>query len=79
MNQTNLNKSPLRKPLLYTGIMVLALSTSACGTMSTRGKNTAIGAGIGAVTGAVLTGGSSIGTVGGAAIGGVIGNQIHKR
>ena len=79
MNQTNLNQTPLRKPLLYASILVLALSTSACGTMSTRGKNTAIGAGIGAVTGAVLTGGSSIGTVGGAAIGGVIGNQIHKR
>lgn len=47
--------------------------------MSTRGKNTAIGAGIGAVGGAVLTGGSALGTVGGAAVGGFIGNQIHKR
>ena len=45
--------------------------------MSTRDKNTAIGAGIGAVGGAVLTGGSALGTVGGAAVGGVIGNQIN--
>ncbi len=65
--------------LTYAVILLLALSSSACGSMSTRGKSTAIGAGIGAVTGAVLTGGSSVGTVGGAAIGGVIGNQIHKK
>ena len=55
-----------------------ALSMTACGSMSTRDKSTAVGAGIGAVTGAVLTGGSAIGTVGGAAIGGVIGNQVGK-
>lgn len=47
--------------------------------MSARDKNIAGGAGIGAVTGAVLTGGSAIGTVGGAAVGGVIGNEIGKR
>ncbi|NDP60594.1 MAG: osmotically-inducible lipoprotein B, partial [Oxalobacteraceae bacterium] len=34
--------------------------------------------GIGGVAGAVLTGGSAIGTVGGAAVGGVIGNQVGK-
>ncbi|MDP8567546.1 glycine zipper 2TM domain-containing protein [Methylophilus aquaticus] len=67
------------KSLTWTTVLVLALSTTACGTMSTRGKSTAVGAGIGAVAGAVLTGGSSVGTVGGAAIGGVIGNQIHKK
>ena len=49
-----------------------------CDTMSTRDKDTAIGAGIGAVGGAVLTGGSAVGTVGGAAVGGVIGNQVGK-
>lgn len=52
------------------------LSSSGCSNMSTRDKNTAIGAGIGAAAGAVLTGGSALGTVGGAAVGGVIGNQI---
>ena len=47
--------------------------------MSTRDQNTAVGAGVGAVGGAVLTGGSPIGTVGGAVIGGVIGNEVGKR
>lgn len=55
---------------------LLALSLAACSGMSTRDKNTATGAAIGGVAGAVLTGGSTAGTVGGAAVGGVIGNQI---
>ncbi len=46
--------------------------------MSTRDRNTAIGAGVGAVGGSVLSGGSALGTVGGAAVGGVIGNQIDS-
>ena len=50
----------------------------ACGDMSTRDKDTAIGAGAGAVGGAILTGGSTAGTVGGAVVGGVIGNQVGK-
>ncbi|WP_435529022.1 glycine zipper 2TM domain-containing protein [Herbaspirillum seropedicae] len=49
-----------------------------CSNMSQRDKNTAIGAGAGAVGGAILTGGSGLGTVGGAAVGGVIGNQVGK-
>ncbi len=56
----------------------LLLSLGGCSSMSTRDKNTAIGAGIGAVGGAILTGGSTLGTVGGAAVGGVIGNQVGK-
>ena len=59
-------------------VLSCALSMTACGSMSTRGKSTAVGAGIGAVAGAVLTGGSALGTVGGAAVGGVVGNQIGK-
>jgi osmotically inducible lipoprotein OsmB len=58
------------------GIASIALSLAACSGMSTRDKNTAAGAAIGGVAGAVLTGGSTVGTVGGAAVGGVIGNQI---
>jgi len=54
------------------------LGAGGCSGMSTRDKDTAIGAGVGAVGGAVLTGGSAIGTVGGAAVGGVIGNQVGK-
>lgn len=49
-----------------------------CAGMSAQEKNTAIGAGVGAVGGAVLTGGSTVGTVGGAVVGGVIGNQVGK-
>ncbi len=62
--------------------MVLAaamlLTLSACAGLSDRDRDTAIGAGVGAVGGAVLTGGSAAGTVGGAAVGGIIGNQIGK-
>lgn len=57
---------------------VIALSLPGCSTMSTRDKNTAVGAGVGAVGGAILTNGSALGTVGGAAIGGVIGNQVGR-
>jgi osmotically inducible lipoprotein OsmB len=39
---------------------------------------TAIGAGVGAIGGSVLTGGSAAGTLGGAAVGGVIGHEIDK-
>ena len=53
-------------------------SLSACSNMSTRDRDTAIGAGVGALGGAVLTGGSTAGVIGGAAIGGVIGNQVGK-
>lgn len=59
------------------GTMVAAALIS-LGGCATRGEDTAAGAGIGAVTGAALTGGSPLGTVGGAAVGGVIGNQIGK-
>ena len=54
------------------------LGLGGCSGMSTREKDTAIGAGVGAVGGAVLTGGSAVGTVGGAVVGGVIGNQVGK-
>ena len=50
------------------------LGVGGCSGMSTRDQDTAIGA----VGGAVLTGGSAIGTIGGAAVGGLIGNQVGK-
>lgn len=56
--------------------VAVLLSLGGCSGMSTQDKNTAIGAGVGAVGGAVLTGGSTVGTVGGAAVGGVIGSQV---
>jgi osmotically inducible lipoprotein OsmB len=54
----------------------MLLGLDACSGMSTQDKNTAIGAGVGAVGGAVLTGGGVLGTVGGAAVGGVIGHEV---
>ncbi len=57
-------------------VTALLLGLGGCAGMSTQDKNTAVGAGIGAVGGAVLTGGSAVGTVGGAAVGGVIGHEI---
>lgn len=50
----------------------------ACAGMSQQDKNTAVGAGVGAVGGAILTGGGAVGTIGGAAVGGVIGHEISK-
>jgi osmotically inducible lipoprotein OsmB len=49
-----------------------------CSGMTQQEKNTAIGAGVGAIGGSVLTGGSAAGTLGGAAVGGVIGHEIDK-
>jgi osmotically inducible lipoprotein OsmB len=64
------------------GRSILAISVlvalSACGSMNSQQKDTAIGAGIGAVGGAVLTGGSAVGTLGGAAVGAVIGHETAK-
>jgi len=56
----------------------LILSLSACSNWSKRDRNTAIGAGAGAIGGSILTDGSGLGTVGGAAVGGIIGHQIDK-
>ncbi len=54
------------------------LGLGACTGMSVRDQDTAIGAGLGAVGGALITGGSTAGTIGGAAVGGLIGNQVGK-
>jgi osmotically inducible lipoprotein OsmB len=60
-------------------IVAISASLAACSGMSHRGRDTAVGAGVGAVGGALLTGGSALGTVGGAAVGGVIGNIAGQR
>jgi osmotically inducible lipoprotein OsmB len=63
------------------GTSLLAMTTlalTACAGMTQQEKNTAIGAGVGAIGGAILTGGSTTGTLGGAAVGGVIGHEIDK-
>jgi osmotically inducible lipoprotein OsmB len=61
----------LAKPLLA---LVILPSLVACSNLSQRQQNAAIGAGVGAIGGSILTGGSTLGTLGGAAIGGVIGH-----
>jgi osmotically inducible lipoprotein OsmB len=67
----------LHKSIFSATAAALLLSVLAgCAGMSAQEQNTAIGAGIGAVGGAVLTGGSTAGTVGGAAVGGIIGHEV---
>lgn len=68
----------IQRCAVSTVAVAVLLGLGGCEGMTTRDKNTAIGAGAGAVGGAVLTGGSAIGTVGGAAVGGVIGSQVGK-
>jgi len=70
-----LGSSPLKRKPLAAAVL---LGLVGCGEMTTRQRDTAIGAGVGAVGGNVLTGGSAAGTIGGAAVGGLIGNQVGK-
>jgi osmotically inducible lipoprotein OsmB len=58
-------------------IAALLGGLSACDQMTTRQRDTAIGAGVGGVAGAAI-GGNALSTVGGAAAGGLIGNQVGK-
>lgn len=62
--------------LIVISLLISALALGGCSNLSTRQKNAAAGAAIGGVAGAVLTNGSSFGTVGGAAIGGIIGHGM---
>jgi len=75
MNKFN-TINTLQRTALSAIAAAMLLGLGACSGMSTQDKNTAIGAGIGAVGGAVLTGGGVLGTVGGAAVGGVIGHEV---
>lgn len=75
MNSLNPTNSIQRYAISVVAAAML-LGLFGCSDMSRQDKNTAIGAGAGAVGGAVLTGGSTIGTVGGAAVGGIIGHEV---
>lgn len=66
----------LKQIVVSASLIAVALGVTGCAGMSNQDKNTAVGAGVGAVAGSVLTGGSPVGAVGGAAVGGVIGNQV---
>jgi osmotically inducible lipoprotein OsmB len=69
----------MKRWAIRTTAIALAFGLTACAGLSAQDKNTAIGAGAGAVLGSVITGGSAVGTVGGAAVGGVIGNQVKPK
>jgi osmotically inducible lipoprotein OsmB len=58
--------------------MIVFASLSACGGLTPRQRDTAVGAGLGGAAGAAL-GGGVLGTAGGAAAGGIIGNQLGKK
>ena len=66
----------IKQLLVSASLVTVALGLAGCAGMSGQDRNTAVGAGVGAVAGSVLTGGSAVGTVGGAAVGGVVGNQV---
>ncbi len=57
---------------------VMLLGLVGCAGMSQQEKSTAVGAGVGAIGGSILTGGSTAGTLGGAAVGGIIGHEVNK-
>lgn len=63
----------MKRGVLVAGLLALSALTG-CANMTQRQQNAALGAGVGGVAAAVLTGGSALGVVGGAAIGGYIGN-----
>lgn len=69
----------IRQSLIVAVAAATLLGLGGCAGMSAREKSTAIGAGAGALGGAILTGGSPVGTVGGAVVGGVIGHEVGKK
>ena len=68
----------LRSLVLNSLSIAMLIGVGGCAGMSHQGQDTAVGAGVGAIGGAILTGGSAAGTVGGAAVGGIIGHEISK-
>ena len=66
-----------RNMALSASLAVLLVGLGGCAGMTAQERGTAIGAGAGAIGGAVL-GGGTLGTLGGAAVGGVIGHEVTK-
>jgi osmotically inducible lipoprotein OsmB len=71
----------MQKSVISAVAAAMILGLVGCAGMSRQDERTAIGAGVGAVGGAILTGGSAAGTIGGAAVGGIIGHETsdHRR
>ena len=61
-----------RTPAAIAAILILAGALGACADMTPREKNTAIGAGVGAAAGAVLTNGSKTDNVAAGSPGGLL-------
>ena len=66
----------MQKSIVQAVVLTVLFGLAGCSGMSAQDKNTAVGAGVGAVGGSILTGGSAAGTVGGAAVGGVTGHEV---
>lgn len=66
----------IQKSVVHAAALTALFGLLGCFGMSAQDKNTAVGAGVGAVGGSILTGGSTGGTVGGAVVGGVIGHEV---
>ena len=74
-----LNKNTMTRTVGAAVLIMAVVGLSACSGMSQQEKSTAIGAGVGAIGGSILSGGSTTGTLGGAAVGGVIGHELEKK
>ncbi len=61
IDKSVLNNSVHNKPAISAITLAILLGTSGCSGMSTRNKDTAIGAGADAIAGAVLTNGGTLG------------------
>lgn len=67
------------RAIVVASLLAVALTgLGGCANMSRQDKSTAVGAGAGAIGGNILTGGSTLGTIGGAAVGGVVGHEVGK-
>lgn len=68
----------ISKHLAVCALAAGLIGLGGCSGMSHQQKSTAVGAGVGAVGGNLITGGGVLGTLGGAAVGGVIGHEVGK-
>lgn len=63
----------MQTPDRWAVVFFLVAALTACETLSPQQQHAATGAVIGGAAGAVITGGSPLGTIGGAAVGGAVG------
>jgi len=68
----------MKKLNTFAVVLCLIFILDGCTGSTRQGQNTAIGAGVGAVGGALLTNGNALGVVGGAVVGGVVGHEMTK-